>query len=450
MSRRDCLKHLGTGLIAAPAFLRYAKAAANAPRRLLIINSTATVTDAVWRPLSAPGQTLRLRPAHAPLAPILGNVVLVDGLTFSRSPTAGHGSPETLTGYSYDDSPWRQAESVEYWIGKRLLNSPTTRRMVLGWQAGSSTQYWDGSNGTVTPVASPDTAWQTLFGGNAATPAASGESPYPRAAVVDLVSAQVKRMSASAGVYTRQRLEAHLDGLSQLAKTISMPSSIPMGCGDIAKSGINSAQAGNQAAAKQVLDAHSNLIVTSFACDATRVIALQIGESGSLPLLAPNTVDQHGLCHAYADNQANMDNMQACEVFQTQVFANLVAKLKATPDPLAQGSTLLDNTLVCWTRDISEPFSTHSQFNIPNMLAGGTGYLATAAGGRYVNYGGYDAWPGSDKIPKVSTEQVRGAAHQRLLMNLIAWMGVPGGEKFGTVPALDAGQRSPLKEITLV
>lgn len=145
-----------------------------------------------------------------------------------------------------------------------------------------------------------------------------------------------------------------------------------------------------------------------------------------------------------------MDNMLACEVFQTQVFANIVNKLKDTPDPLAIGSSLLDNTLVCWTRDISEPFSTHSQFNIPVILAGGTGYLNTSPQGAYFNYGGYDAWPGSDKIPKVSTEQVRGAPHQRQLMNLIAYMGVPNAVTFGTVPALEASQRAPLAEIARV
>jgi hypothetical protein len=191
----------------------------------------------------------------------------------------------------------------------------------------------------------------------------------------------------------------------------------------------------------------AELIQTAFACNATRVMALQIGESHSLPLLAPNTVNQHGLSHAYADSQTNMDNMLACEVFQTQVFANIVAKLRDTPDPLDPASSLLDNTLVCWTRDISEPFSTHSQFNIPVMLAGGRGYLNTQAGGAYYNYGGYDAWPGSEKIPKVSTSQIRGAAHQRLLMNLIAWMGVSGGSSFGTVSALDAKERAPLAEI---
>ena len=84
------------------------------------------------------------------------------------------------------------------------------------------------------------------------------------------------------------------------------------------------------------------------------------------------------------------------------------------------------------------------------ILAGGTGYLNTRPGGAYYNYGGYDAWPGSDKIPKLSTEQVRGAPHQRLLLNLIAYMGITKPETFGTVSALDGAQRRPLQEITRV
>lgn len=448
MTRRDCLKALGTGLALGPTFLKFARAGAAPPRRLLVINSTATVTDALWRPLSAPGQTLQLRPAHAPLAPILDRVVLVDGLTFSRNPTWGHGSPETLTGYAYSDDPYRKAESVDYWIGKRMLGGPLTRNMVLGWQANGSTQYWDGGNGPLSPISAPATAWQTLFGSGAA--AQTGEAPYPRAAVVDLVSTHVKQLMVRVGSESRMRLESHLDALSQLAHTLAQPNLITPGCGVPAQNSIDSGQASNQAAAALVLDAHSTLIHTAFACDATRVMALQIGESGSLPLLAPTTVDQHALSHSYADSQATMDNMLACETFQTQVFANLVTKLKNTPDPLTPGSSLLDNTLVAWTRDISEPFSSHSQFNIPVMLAGGTGYLNTRPGGAYYNYGGYDAWPGSIKIPKVSTEQVRGAPHQRLLLNLIAYMGIAKPETFGTVAALDSAQRRPLQEIARV
>lgn len=449
MNRRDCLKAMAAGLIVGPNVLRYARAAGAPPRRLLVIDSTATITDALWRPLSAPGKTLQLRPAHAPLKPILDRVVLVDGLTFTRNPVAGHGSPETLTGYSYDDSPWRQAESIEYWVGKRLTASPKTRSMILGWQANGSTQFWNGGNSTQMPISSPATAWQTLFG--AAAPSSNqAADTYPRAAVVDLVSAHVKQMAAGLGQESRVRLESHLDGLTQLASNIATPSSVPAGCGAPAQNTIDSAQAGNQAASSLVLNAHTQLIATAFACDATRVMALQIGESGSLPLLSPTTVDQHSLSHAYADSQTNMDNMLACEVYQTQVFANIVAKLRDTPDPLAPGSTLLDNTLVCWTRDISEPFSSHSAFNIPVMLAGGAGYLATTPGGAYFNYGGMDAWPGSDKIPKVSTAQVRGAAHQRVLMNCIAWMGIAQATSFGTVMALDASQRMPLKEIARV
>jgi hypothetical protein len=448
VSRRESLKLMGAGIVMAPAFLKYARAASPPPRRLLVINSTATVTDALWRPLSAPGQPLQLRPAHAPLKDLLDRVVLVDGLTFSRNPLAGHGSPETLTGYAYDDQPWRKAESIDYWIGKRLPVSPTTRNMVVGWQANATTQYWDGGNSTITPIAAPATAWQTLFG--SAGGSTDGQGAYPRAAVVDLVAAQVKRLSATVGLESRLRLQAHLDGLNQLAANLAMPSSLSPECGASAQSAIDSGQASNAANAAAVLAAHSALILSAFTCDATRVMALQIGESHSLPLLSPTTVNQHGLSHAYADSQANMDSLLACEVFQTQVFANIVNKLKATPDPLAPGSTLLDNTLVCWTRDISEPFSSHSQFNIPVILAGGTGYLNTRAGGAYYNYGGYDMWPGSDKIPKVSTEQVRGAPHQRLLLNLIAWMGIGQGATFGTVSALDANQRLALKEIAKI
>lgn len=42
----------------------------------------------------------------------------------------------------------------------------------------AATQYWGGSNSTVTPISAPTTAWQTLFGGSAAP--TTGDAPYHR------------------------------------------------------------------------------------------------------------------------------------------------------------------------------------------------------------------------------------------------------------------------------
>ena len=121
----------------------------------------------------------------------------------------------------------------------------------------------------------------------------------------------MQRLLATVGPESRQRLQAHLDGLSKLAAIIASPAAVSAGCGDPGQSTIDTAQANDQIAFKRVLDAHSTLIWTAVACDATRVIALQMGESGSRRLLSPTSVDEHGLSQAYADSQANRDKHHA-------------------------------------------------------------------------------------------------------------------------------------------
>jgi hypothetical protein len=442
MSRRQFAESLVAGAAMATLPRRRARAAVAPPRRVIIINTLGTVTDAVWTPRSAPGQAPALQAIHQPLTPYLDTLVLADGLTFTANPTEGHTSPQTLTGMSYANV-FGAGVSIDRFIAARLAAQTRLPALTLGWLASGSNQFWSQGQ-IVPPIDSPLNAWQTAFGSGAPTTTASGPA-MPRKAILDLVAKQVKALQGRVGAEARLRLDEHLASIQQVVTSMQTPTTGT--CVVPAQPTVTAGQVEDQSQSSAILGAHAKLIVSALSCDITRVVGVQIGTSGSQVLLDGTPVDEHGTCHSYADSPTVAANLVRCETYLSQWFADLLGALKAAPDPLTPGATLLDNTLLVWTRDLSEGFSSHTQYNIPNVLAGGKGYLATAAGGVYRSFGGLDAWPGSPAIPNRSSVRVAGQPHQRLWLNVCEFMGVGDYARFGTVSALPTSQQLPLPEL---
>jgi hypothetical protein len=157
---------------------------------------------------------------------------------------------------------------------------------------------------------------------------------------------------------------------------------------------------------------HQQIIVSAFGCDLTRVAALEYGNDQRLMVNATGLPydDQHG-GYIHSGAASNYANLVEFEAYLATQFANLVTALKAVPDPLGtSGQTLLDNTLIVWTRDMGDA-QNHNQQSMRFVLASGqSGYLKTATGGRYVN----------------STER-----HERILLNICDAFGITNFTGFG-------------------
>ena len=91
-------------------------------------------------------------------------------------------------------------------------------------------------------------------------------------------------------------------------------------------------------------------------------------------------------------------------------------------DEVPEGSgTLLDNTVVVWTSELSSG-NNHSMRNMPYVIAGGASYFDT---GRYVRFGGDD--------------------HSRLLVSLCHAMGLTDISRVGD----DEYDQGPLAGLAL-
>lgn len=408
-----------------------AKASGAPPRRIIVITSLGTIHD-LWAPTSAPGQPLVLQPSLQPLTQVLGDIVLVDGLSFA-SPAEGHSTPQTLTGVSFNSAFNGKTASVDQYIAAQIGQVTKAPSAILGWQGVNEGQFW--SHGArLPPMDSPINAWQSLFA-VAAPPSTPGGVPLPRQSILNLIGAQIKNLRTQLGSEAQQSLGDHLDSISQLEASIVSGGAVAAnGCSVPSQPNLNGANPEDDTSTQSVANAHASLIVAALACDVTRVVGMQWGISNGLYLQAPNVnADEHSMVHSGSYGQASVI---AAEQYLSQWFVSLVQQLKNTPDPSAAGSSLLDNTLILWARDIGDGPS-HTQYAMPYVLAGGTGYLKTQASGAFFSYGGDN------------NTAVTGAPHQRLFLNLCEYMGVTNYTGFGQVASLASADQLPLQDLKL-
>jgi hypothetical protein len=302
------------------------------------------------------------------------------------------------------------------------LNRPIAT-LLLGSQTnsnGGKTMFNRANN--LPTISSPVSAFNTIFGGvtgSSTTTGGSGPSPAQllkrRKSILDLVTGEVNGLRTQLGADERPKLDVHLDSLRQIENRLSQ-SSMSMSGG--MTTGAACAKPSTPADPTNVLTAnqlHIDLVVGAFACDVTRVAAIQFGSDQSmsvdLPDLALQGEEHGGFIHGGGPDFKNLIKL---EQWLAQRFVDLVTRLKAIPEADGSGS-LFDNTLMVWARDMGDAVN-HNQKNMRFVFAGGgAGYLKLAPTGRYLHFNGADP---DDR-------------HERALLSILDAMGVTSYAGFG-------------------
>lgn len=434
--RRAFLGQLAAGAVLAPFAswvgsrrARAAAAASAAPRRLIVVSSLGT-DKTLWLPSTGAGGALQLPTMLAPLGGIADQLVLLDGLSFPN-PTEGHSTPQTLTGFTFANGYGPTCTSVDQYLAAKLGGSWRLPSLLLGWQAKGEAQFWSAGK-RLTTLDSPSDAWQSAFGGVsvAAVSKAAVDVSAARNQVWQMVQKQAEQMAAGLSGDAKTRVLEHANAVAALLTRGSAPS-LGASCTVPAQPTLGGLDPNADAQQEQVSAAHADLIAAALACDVTRIVGMQFGVSNRQYMGGTVNDDEHSAIHS---GDSFKPEVIGAETAMCNWLVKLAQTLKATPDPLASGSTLLDNTLIVWTRDIGHG-PAHTQYSMPYVLVGGGTYLSKQTTGRYVNLGGDEA------------SQTVGAPHQRLLLNLIEYMGAGNGGDFGTVSSLASADRAPLTQI---
>lgn len=439
LTRRELLKAGGAATLLLP-FLPQIARAQSAPRvakRLIIFHTPDGTFPNCWTPLNAAPQAGKTTTVAAPqfnqmlqpLAAIKDQVIMVEGLSFTQV-TGNHagGIAEGLTCSGPD--------SFDQYIARQLAVPNFIQSLNCGVMVEYDSLFFRNGTNIADLHNNPVDVYNLLFSSGSLDPTTKAR----RTNMLNAVTQQVAALQKQLGSVEKDKLDTHLQSISDLQRALQRPT--PASCAIPTAPQV----AGNdfmlQTNFPTMGKLHMDLIVTAMACDMTRVAGLQWTEETSalVPSFAsPNigNVQYHGdLSHSRSNDM--VEKLVLGEQWFAQQFVYLVQQLAARPEPTAPQESLLDNTIVLWTRCLGDG-TMHTQYSVSYVLAGGGGALKTASGGRYVSYGGLEqlytggnvpAAPGG-RDPNSAWQPCVGEPHQRLFASVAQAMGVDASG-FGT------------------
>ena len=410
-ARRSFLRGVGAGFASLPFFKvlenSYAKAAGDVlPLRFVTLYHPHGIAAEYWA--SQTGDTATsysLTFPNSSLQPFddaatygksfKSKVTIVEGIDL-LSNANGHDTAGTiLTGSRIDASAGKPLNSsLDQFLAveKKLGAATPVTSIALGvgnddTKSGSTLSY--GPGGAALPkIIDPVQAFNLLFG-NFVTPndpnaqAAAAKKLAQGQGILDFVRGDIGRLRTRLAAPEQQKLDQHLDALSDLQKQLGSLGMMPTGtqCKAPAKPDPTKFPKlkqynGGEPYFDAITNAHLDLIAQAFACDITRFATLYMADLSytSNPLGLP--ADNHGgVAHTYNGSPVGSDGQPvgAGDATTWALLAKFnkysygkVALLMQKLDALG----VLDNTLIYASSDMGNP-ARHSTRNVPTILAGG-------------------------------------------------------------------------------
>jgi hypothetical protein len=224
--------------------------------------------------------------------------------------------------------------------------------------------------------AHPRIVFERLFG-DGGTAAEREAELKKNASLLDSLSESIARLQRKLGPGDRSKVTNYLDTIREVERRIQKAESetadgrLP----DLDRPvGVPAAYADH---AKLMFD----LQVLAWQGDVTRVITFQLARETSNRTYPEIGVSEphHPLTHNGGDPE-KLAKVAQINAFHVSLFADLLEKLKATPD--GDGS-LLDHTVYLYGSGMGNP-DVHDHVNLPILVAGGAG--GRHKGGRHIRY----------------------------------------------------------------
>jgi hypothetical protein len=434
MSRRFFNRRVGAGFLLSPFVSTLLGERARAQTqgnqakkaKRLFLFCTMGTHPPLWTPTNVSGESgFTLTPSMSPLQEIRSESIFIEGLASANGGGTGHGFPDALTGKGYQG----RVISVDQFIGDALPGLGVNRPipvLLLGSDARSGGMSMFNKDQNLTPIASPAAAFNTVFGSAMPTTMPPDTLLKRRRSILDLIRGEINELNMTLGAQEKAKLELHLGSIRNLENRLvqtAMPEAAPTRCRAPGRPA-------DGAGPNQSNLVHLDLLMNAFACDITRVGAVEFGSDEAMQVNIPEIGlrgEQHsGMIHSGPPGFAQLAIL---EKWLAERFVDVVNKLKSIPEGDGSGS-LFDNTLLVWCRDMGDA-PAHNRRSMKFVLTGKAGgYLRTSSGGRYLNGAG----------------DGNGDLHERLLLNMCEAMGVTNFTGFGD-PALKGAGKSPIPAI---
>ena len=408
-SRRRFMKSLGAGIpaVALPLLRSSPLLAATPTTRLLVFFSPNGTIYEHWGP-SGVGNAYAIATGSIlePLIPFKAKLNVLQGVSYlseAKGPGNRHmkGSghcltavallPGNMTGGGGASSGYAGGISVDQYIANKIGDQTKFRSLEAGVGMKDSgvrqRLAYLGSNMPLPTESDPFKLFARVFG-SAVQPAATdpaaakalAQQLAERKSILDYATGELTTLSARLPGDERTRLQRHLASIREIEKQLAPDAMSGAGCvTPMMGATIDPLATANFPAAGKL---QMDIMIEAFACNLTRLGHIQWGGSTSeqqYPWLGSNT-GHHTMSHVGDTDLANMAKLVTINNWYAQQFAYLLGKLDAIPDGTG---TLLDNSMIAWTNELAKG-NTHSEFNIPWVLAGSAGgYFQT---GRLLQY----------------------------------------------------------------
>ncbi|MFT3712407.1 MAG: DUF1552 domain-containing protein [Archangium sp.] len=412
MNRRSLLK-ASLLLPFASSLVRAQSLGVVAPKNLVVLYHPNGLEPG-WKPTMKDGQ-LVMPAVLSALSPFANRILAVHGLKNGvRNEVAAHAEGMTgmFTGAQIAKHDAFSAHpSFDQLISERISGggAPFTSlelgvQSQSGFGAGGNSQVmiYD-RNGRRQPEDDPSGVFRRLFGGGM-TAEAQARVRANRQSVLDLIKGDVARIRPAYSTTEQHKLDAHLDGIRSLETRLDAvaaakctPAATPPAMDD--------QQLASSEQFSTLLDLQLDLLTTALQCGLTHVGSVQLSNSTS-GLRIPGTNTGLGL-HTTMHTGTRAD-----KVLINQFFAGIAARLLGKLDAVkrADGSSLLDETLVVWGSEMA--VGNHLRDPVPFFVCGG------------------HATRGAIQTGKV-LEFTSGERHTRLLLSVMEAFGVSGHSTLG-------------------
>lgn len=356
--------------------------------------------------------TFDLLDVHQPLVPHQKKLLMLDGIDMISAnvdptgPSNAHINGEThaLVAANRVAPSVAGGISIDQYIATSINSpSPVTVLPSLelfvdqwgGSSGGESSPIYAGAGMPLTISGDAGAAYDRMFpngpqGQTAAEKAKAAKLLAQQNQALEAAYARFQATRAKASSLDRTRLDAHAAALKDLEKRLALAGA-PASCTPPDKSITAGAMHNADAASyKANADVMMHLAQTALACDLARVTTLYFTQGpddlyGYMPV--GGTTDFHDMVHKtngvkppLGDDPTAIGIVKGYHSYNASLFAKFLDLLDAIPE--ADGTTLLDNTLVVWCGQISG--GDHSLDHIPYILGGAMGGAVKT--GRYVRY----------------------------------------------------------------
>ncbi|MBX2797154.1 MAG: DUF1552 domain-containing protein [Myxococcales bacterium] len=370
--------------------------AAGVPKRLVVFFSSCGTLPDRWRP-SGGERDFALSDILAPLQRHRDELIIVEGVDQKTAlhASGGQNGHDIGTGHSLTPLPLLPGKSgfgefghlwdgsaggtsFDQHVADSLGEGYAFSSLVFGAkcdirQAIPARISWRGPFDAVRPMQEPGAAYDRVFGGGVEKSTSVADVKAQRLSVVDAVLDDYHRLYARLGADDRRRVEAHLESLRGVERSIEALESL-------ADCALPERVDGSEI--PQVGSASLDMMVAAMACELTPVTVMQWGSGQSTirhSWLGQSTI-HHSLSHEPDSNATAQQELLDINHWYAEQLAGLLDRMTAVD--VGDGSSLLDNSVVLWCNELGIG-NTHTRDDVPYVLAGKCGGALST--GRYLD-----------------------------------------------------------------